>query len=33
MEQISGFMSPESTVINVCGPGPCLVDGWDGVLE
>ena len=33
MEQISGFMSPNSTVINVCGPMPCLVDGWDGVLE
>jgi hypothetical protein len=33
MEQISGFMSPGSTVINACGPGPCLVDGWDGVLE
>ena len=33
MEQISGFMSPNSTVINVCGPRPCLVDGWDGVLE
>lgn len=33
MEQISRFMSPDSTVINVCGPGPCLVDGWDGVLE
>ena len=33
MEQISGFMSPQSTVINACGPMPCLVDGWDGVLE
>jgi len=33
MEQISGFMSPESTVINACGAGPCLVDGWNGVLE
>ena len=33
MEQISSFMSPNSTVINVCGPGPCLVDGWDGLLE
>jgi hypothetical protein len=33
MEQISGFMSPDSTVINACGPGPCLVDGWDGTLE
>jgi hypothetical protein len=33
MEQISGFMSPDSTIVNVCGPGPCLVDGWDGVLE
>lgn len=33
MEQISAFMSPSSTVINACGPGPCLVDGWDGVLE
>jgi hypothetical protein len=33
MEQISAFMSPLSTIINACGPGPCLVDGWDGVLE
>ena len=33
MAQISAFMTPQSTVINVCGPGPCLVDGWDGVLE
>ena len=33
MEQISSFMSPQSTVINACGPAPCLVDGWDGVLE
>jgi hypothetical protein len=33
MEQISEFMSPDSTVINACGPGPCLVDGWDGVLD
>lgn len=33
MEQISGFMSPNSTVINACGPMPCLVDGWDGVLQ
>ncbi len=33
MEQISAFMSPESTIINACGPGPCLVDGWDGILE
>ncbi|MCP4468684.1 MAG: hypothetical protein GY813_18300 [Halieaceae bacterium] len=33
MEQISGFMSPESIVINACGAGPCLVDGWNGVLE
>ncbi|CAA0102906.1 Uncharacterised protein [Halioglobus japonicus] len=33
MEQISGFMSSDSTIINVCGPGPCLVDGWDGVLQ
>ena len=33
MEQISGFMSPQSTVINACGAMPCLVDGWDGVLE
>ncbi|MDB4348182.1 hypothetical protein OAA46_00865 [bacterium] len=33
MEQISGFMSPESIVINACGAGSCLVDGWNGVLE
>lgn len=33
MEQMSEFMKPVSTIINVCGPGPCLVDGWDGVIQ
>jgi hypothetical protein len=33
MMQISEFMRGDSAVINVWGPGPCLVDGWDGVLE
>ena len=33
MEQISEFMKPVGSVINACGPGPCLVDGWSGALE
>jgi len=33
MEQISEFLKADSSVINVCGPGPCLTDGWDGTLE
>ncbi len=33
MMQISEFMKADSSVINACGPGPCLVDGWDGSLE
>ncbi len=33
MEQISEFMKTDGSVINACGPGPCLVDGWDGVLQ
>lgn len=32
MRQISEFMKPDSSVINACGAGPCLVDGWDGTL-
>jgi hypothetical protein len=28
--QISEFLKPDGSFIDVCGPAPCYLDGWTG---
>ena len=30
VEMVSSFLEPNGTIPDLCGPNPCLGDGWDG---
>lgn len=30
VEMVSSFLQPNGTIPDLCGPNPCLGDGWDG---